>query len=126
MAYVAACLMAPLCFLINKGLLKYLGPRVVYTWGPAAEEVAKTLLPWMVGGDILVTHVTFGLLEGVYDCFTAKLHPGRAAVGSLAGHTLFGLITSTLLWQTGLLALALVTAIASHMLWNRAALRLSR
>ena len=126
MAYVAACLIAPLCFLVNKGLLKYLGPRVVYTWGPAVEETAKTLLPWLVGGDILVTHMTFGLLEGVYDCFTANVHPGRAAVGSLAGHTLFGFITSALLWQTGLLVPALAAAIAIHMLWNRAALHLSR
>lgn len=126
MAYIIACLMAALSFLINKLLLRYVGPQVVLTWGPAVEELAKTWLSWHLGADILLTHLLFGFLEGAYDWLTAGQHSGKAAALSVAGHALFGVITLSLLMLTGSIWLALAAAIVAHVAWNTIAIRLQR
>lgn len=126
MAYIIACLMAALSFLVNKLLLRYIGPEVVLTGGPVVEEIAKTWLSWLLGADILLTHFVFGLLEGGYDWLTAGQGAGKAAALSIAGHTLFGVITVSLLALTGSIWLALAAAIVAHASWNVIAIRLQR
>jgi len=124
MAYIIACLMASFSFLINKTLLKYVGPQVVLTYGPAVEEGAKTLLAWYLGADILATHVVFGVLEGGYDWLTSGRNGSKAAITSVAGHTLFGLITVAMLNLTGTVWLAVAGTIVAHVIWNTIIIRL--
>lgn len=124
MTYTIACLMAALSFLINKTLLKYVGPKVIFTYGPAVEEAAKTLLAWYLGADILATHIIFGLLEGFYDWLTVSGNGLKAAASSVAGHTLFGVITIVMIGFTGSVWLAVVGAIVAHVVWNTVIIRL--
>ncbi|HAK74710.1 MAG TPA: hypothetical protein DCP36_16290 [Sporomusaceae bacterium] len=124
MTYTIACLMAALSFLINKTLLKYVGPKVVLTYGPAVEEAAKTLLAWYLGADILATHIMFGLLGSGYDWLTSGLNGTKAAVCSVAGHTLFGVITVGMIDLTGSVWLAVSGAIVTHVIWNTVIIRL--
>ena len=126
MAYIIACLMAALSFLVNKTLVKYIGPPVVLTWGPVVEELAKTLLAWYLGADVLLTHIAFGVIEGGYDWLTGGRRSAQAALSSLAGHTLFGSITIGLLSLTGTVWLALAGAIVAHAAWNTAVIHLQR
>jgi len=124
MTYTIACLMAALSFLVNKTLLKYVGPKVIFTYGPAVEETAKTLLAWYLGADILATHIIFGLVEGGYDWLTGSRNGLKAAAGSVAGHTLFGVITVMMFGFTGAVWLAVSGAIAAHVVWNMVIIRL--
>lgn len=124
MTYTIACLMAALSFLINKTLLKYVGPKVIFTYGPAVEEAAKTLLAWYLDADILATHITFGLLEGCYDWLAGSPNGLKAAASSVAGHTLFGIITIVMIRFTGSVWLAVAGAIVAHVVWNTLIIRL--
>lgn len=124
MAYVLAGLMAMLAFLVNKFLFYRLGPAVIVTWTPAAEEALKTLSAYWLGGDIFLTHVTFGLIEGAYDVFTAR-YGWTAAAGSVVGHAVFGAVTVALAAATGSVAAALAVAVLVHLAWNRAAVLLA-
>ncbi|MCX7780292.1 MAG: hypothetical protein N2491_05130 [Negativicutes bacterium] len=120
--YVIAGLMASLSFLVNRALLRRLGPTVVITLGPAMEETAKTLLPYYLGVDIFVTHAAFGLFEATYDYVTGGKQKWAAAAASVAGHALFGFITVSVLRLSGSLPLALASACVLHIGWNVAAI----
>lgn len=125
MAYLLACLMASLSFLINKRLWKSKGPKVILTYGPAVEEGAKTILAWYLGADIFATHVGFGIIEGAYDYFTNSGTGVKAALLSISGHSLFGLITLGLLALAESVWLALAGAIIAHVAWNSIMVRLN-
>lgn len=125
MAYVLAVLMAALSFLLNRAALRFEGVKAVITWGPTLEEAVKTVPAYWLGADILLTHVVFGAIEAGYDWLTSGRH-GLAAAGlSLAGHSLFGLVTVGVLHLAGSLALALVAGMAAHLAWNVTVVRLT-
>ena len=120
MAYVIACLMASLSFLLNKALLKTVGPRSIVSFSPAVEEALKTLPAYYLSADILATHVTFGLLEAVYDWLPKRKSSDKAALFSLIGHTLFGLATIAALWLADSIWMAVAAGFACHLAWNAA------
>ena len=124
MAYVIASLMAALSFLLNRAALRYIGVNSVVTYGPVMEEGAKTLLAYWLGADIFLTHVTFGVIEAIYDMVTAR-YKVVAALLSIAGHSLFGFTTSVVLVVTGYVVFSLAAAIAIHLAWNITVIRLS-
>ncbi len=118
MAYIIGLLMAALSFLINRALLKYVGLRAIIGLGPATEETAKTMLAYYLQADILLTHVIFGLIEAVYDwaCYHGS---GRtAALLSIGGHSIFGLLTVSIFHLSGKIWLGLAGGIVIHMAWN--------
>ncbi len=125
MAYVLAVLMAALSFLLNRAALRYTGPKAVIGWGPAIEEAAKTVPAFYLGGDILLTHALFGVIEAGYDWRSSRRNGPAAAFLSVAGHSLFGALTVGTLYVTGSLALALGVAAAAHIAWNVALVRMS-
>lgn len=118
MAYIIACLMASLSFIVNRFLVKHLGPKVVISSAPAFEETAKTVLAYLLQADILMTHTVFGVIEAGYDYRNSRRHKVGAAVASVAGHTLFGMITVFILEAGGSLVLSLISAYAVHLGWN--------
>ena len=123
MAYIIACLMAALSFLINKALVKYIGIEVLISYSPAVEEASKTLLAYYLGADILVTHITFGILEAGYDYVTSPEHGRLAAVLSIGGHSLFGLLTIGGYSLMGSIWFGLLVVILTHMVWNMTIIR---
>ena len=118
MAYIIACLMASLSFIINRFLVKHIGPKVIISSAPALEEMAKTVLAYLLQADILMTHTVFGVIEAGYDYKNSKRHKVGAAIASIAGHTLFGIITVFILDASGSLMLSLLSAYAVHLGWN--------
>lgn len=126
MAYVIACLMAGLSFLLNRALLKHIGNITVISMSPAVEEMSKTLLAYYLDADIFATHVTFGLLEAVYDWYNGTKDSGKAAALSIAGHSLFGVLTLVVLKLAGSIWPALGAGLATHLAWNVTMIRLIR
>jgi len=74
-----------------------LGPRAIVLIAPGFEEALKTGLALLLGAPVLVSHVSFGLLEAVYDLTAGRDRRGSrrvaAALSGLGGHTLFGALT---------------------------------
>lgn len=124
MAYIIACLMASLSFLLNRVLLKYIGNLTIITMSPVVEEGAKTLLSFYLGADIIVTHAAFGIIEAVYDWHDAEFK-SKAAAFSIIGHSLFGLLTVGALYLSANIWLSLAVGIAAHMMWNFTVIQVS-
>ena len=118
MAYILACLMASLSFMINRRLVRSIGPNVVIGLGPLLEEAAKTLPAYLLNADILLVHVLFGLLEALYDCQQSERHKIGAALASLGGHSLFGLVSVGFLSLTGVVWVGLAGGYIVHLVWN--------
>lgn len=117
MAYIIACLMASLSFILNRLLIKIIGNITIITFSPVVEEGAKTLLPYYLGADIVVTHAVFGVLEAVYD-WQGAADKVRAATFSIIGHSLFGLVTIAGLYLAANIWLGLAGGIVMHLMWN--------
>ncbi|MDF2499516.1 MAG: hypothetical protein K0Q77_230 [Anaerosporomusa subterranea] len=115
MAYVIACLTAGTSFLLNRALVKLIGAQTIITLSPVVEEMLKTLFPYAFDADIFVTHGVFGLIEAIYDWVQTR---GRiAALLSIGGHGLFGLVT-VLTAQAAGVYIGLAAGIVTHLLWN--------
>ncbi len=125
MAYVLAGLMAALSFLLNRTALKVVGLKTVITCSPVLEEAAKSCPAFYFGADILLTHVGFGAIEAGYDWYTSRKHGTAAAILSIFGHGLFGLVTVGTLALTGQFLLALSAGMVTHVAWNVAMIRLN-
>lgn len=125
-AYVIACLMASLSFLLNRATLRVFGLQSIIFWSPVLEELVKTVPAFYLGADIWITHVGFGLIEGIYDWRTAGKNGLAAAVFSIGGHGMFGGLTVAGMHYTGSLALGLAPAILTHVAWNLTIIRLAR
>ncbi|MDD4600291.1 hypothetical protein SDC9_22931 [bioreactor metagenome] len=122
MAYIIACLMASLSFLLNRMLLKCIGNLTIITLSPVVEEMAKTLLSFYLGADVLATHIVFGLLEAVYD-WQGSQNKLKAAALSIIGHSLFGLVTVGVFYLSVNIWLGLAVGIVTHLIWNFAVLQ---
>lgn len=116
--------MAALSFIANRAALRFLGPRAVISLGPLMEEAAKTLPAFYLGADILLTHAAFGAVEACYDWLTSRRFGAKAAVLSLVGHSLFGLVTVGALALWGSVLLAAAAGLAGHLAWNVTLIRL--
>lgn len=125
MAYILACLMAALSFLLNRAALKYMGVKVIISYSPVVEEAVKTVPAFLLGADILLTHISFGILEAGYDFCVSRRHGLAAAALSIVGHSLFGLITIGVISITGSIFPGLGAGIVAHLVWNVTAVRLT-
>lgn len=125
MAYIIGCLMAGLSFSINKFLLKYIGLKIVISYSPILEELSKSICSYYLAADILVTHITFGVLEAIYDWYQSSASRGGiAAFLSIIGHTLFGGLTIVFLNLSGNIFFGIFVASCAHLLWNITLIRL--
>ncbi|MDF2874957.1 MAG: hypothetical protein K0R22_1640 [Sporomusa sp.] len=124
MEYVIAALMASLSFLINRLFMRYIGPISVISLGPVVEEAAKTLLAYYLGTAIIMVHVLFGLIEAIYDWIQDGSKHLTAPFLSIAGHSLFGIVTAGILMMTGSIWLGLSAGILLHVAYNVTVVRL--
>lgn len=123
MGYIIGVFMAALSFLLNRKLLAIVGAKTIISFSPAAEEAAKTLLPFYLGADVLASHVTFGAIEGVYHWRNSAYQGRKNAFFSLFGHALFGGLTVLFLYLTGSVWLGFAVGLAVHLLWNITVIR---
>lgn len=119
-AVISGLAAAILSYIINTKALKLLGPKAIIYVAPIIEESLKTGLAVIFGGSIIVAHMTFGIVEAIYDFFNNR--GSSAFFAGMAGalsHTLFGVITILSFRCSGSIITAMIFAIAVHMLWNR-------
>lgn len=106
---------AALAWQVNKLAGRLLGGRWVYL-APLVEETSKTTAAILFGGDILLTHLAFGAVEGFWEYFSRS--NGYAGFAAVASHTFFGFITVSGYRFFGTLTPALVGGCLSHITWN--------
>lgn len=122
--YLIACLMAATSFILNRWLWKRFGNIAVISYSPLVEELAKTLPAYFLGANIFMTHMTFGLIEAVYDWVQSNSEAKAvAALLSVVGHSAFGGITWFILSQYFNIWLAVCGGVLCHVLWNMLVVR---
>lgn len=118
MSYLIGCVVAMISFVLNRALFQRIGYKTIITYSPVVEEVCKTLPAYFIGADILVVHVTFGIIEGCYDFYQNQYTGVLAGALSIVGHFLFGLTAVVVLMLTANIYLAIVASCVFHLLWN--------
>lgn len=84
---------------------------------PLVEETSKTAAAVILGGEIFLTHLFFGVVEGFWEYYNRRngYYAGLAAVAS---HSIFGFITFSVYYFYGILAPALTAGCLAHIAWN--------
>lgn len=98
----------------------FIGENAVTYGAPVVEEISKTGLALLFGGNILFSHVVFGMVEALNDIIKNRgMLSYTAGVTSFISHAVFGIITVYAgSFFFGPIS-GIATAIAAHMLWNR-------
>jgi hypothetical protein len=107
---------AALAWQVNKLIGQWAGKRWVYL-APLVEETSKTTASVLFGGDILLTHLAFGAVEGFWEYFNRR-NGYYAGLAALASHSIFGFITFLVYHFYGTLTPALAAGILAHIAWN--------
>ncbi|MDD4238529.1 MAG: hypothetical protein PHT62_08235 [Desulfotomaculaceae bacterium] len=107
---------AALAWQVNKFLGKWAGKKWVYL-APLVEETSKTTAAVLCGGDILLTHLSFGAVEGCWEYFNRR-NGYYAGMAALASHSIFGFITLSVYRFYGILTPAMVAGCLAHIVWN--------
>ena len=119
LSLVAGLLAALLSYGLNSRALKILGDKAVTFGAPIFEEFLKTGLALLLGGSILVSHITFGVVEAIYDYYKNRGLLGTLSAGAgLLSHSIFGYITvlAPRLGKSPVLGITL--ALLAHIAWN--------
>lgn len=111
---------AALAWQVNAFLGKQPGNRKYLS--PLVEEVCKTAAAVLFAGDILLTHLFFGAVEGFWEYFNRR-NGYYAGLAALATHTVFGFITLSVYRFYDTIALALLAGFLAHIAWNHLVLK---
>lgn len=111
-------------YIINKRLLKILKPSKVSLIAPGLEELIKTFLAVYGGGNLVLVHFVFGLVEGAYDYFTARQKLLSLFLGIIT-HLFFGAVTLFFMVNTNLFV-GIILAAAGHTLYNLLIIKFAR
>lgn len=110
---------AIISYYLNNKALMLIGENAVTYGAPVIEEIFKTGLAILLSGDILFSHIIFGVAEASYDIIKNR---GRlsytAGVAGLISHTAFGAITACVSRLLKSLLLGIAAAVIIHMFWN--------
>lgn len=117
MSLVIGCLMSSVSFILNGWFIKRWGNKAFITIGPVVEEVSKTYLAWYLGAGLLLTHATFGVIEGTYDLISSR-YGAKGCILSISGHSLFGVITIVVYSISGIISAGIVVACVVHIGYN--------
>lgn len=111
---------AALAWEVNKFSGQWAGTRLIYLV-PLVEEVSKTAPAVLFGGDILLTHLSFGAVEGIWEYFNRR-NGFYAGLAALASHSVFGFITLSVYRVYAMLP-ALAAGFLAHTAWNYLVMR---
>lgn len=104
---------------LNSMTNRIFGDKAIIFGAPVFEELLKTGLALFLDCSILGSHISFGVVEAVYDFYKNRGLLGiLSALVGLLSHSIFGLITiyAYKIGKTPVLGISL--AILSHILWN--------
>lgn len=108
---------AVLAWQVNKFFLGlWAGKGWVYL-APLVEETSKTAAAVLFGGDILLTHLAFGAVEGSWEYFN-RSNGYYAGLAALASHSIFGFVTLYVYRFFDFLPPALIAGFLAHIAWN--------
>ncbi|HHU64161.1 MAG TPA: hypothetical protein GXZ32_08190 [Clostridiales bacterium] len=116
---ISVVMAAVLSYFFNKAAIKAAGNKAIVYIVPFIEEGFKTFITLALGGIVLLTHISFGIIEGIYDYFNSNEKINfTACFISVVSHSIFGVVTTlgfvlSKSWYPGLMA-----AILCHILWN--------
>ncbi|MGI9860995.1 hypothetical protein SDD30_06375 [Moorella naiadis] len=101
--------------------------------GPFVEEALKTGLALITGTSLPGVHITFGLVEGLWELGRRPMAAGPErsnltrwgpALAALGGHTFFGWLAFQAYNRTGQPGLAWAVGFLAHLAWNRGVISL--
>ncbi|MDN5332514.1 MAG: hypothetical protein PWP45_1739 [Tepidanaerobacteraceae bacterium] len=105
---------------INTKLAKYSKKGAVTFGAPVVEEILKTAVAVILGGNIVLSHLGFGAVEAL--CDAVKKGNAKAMLAGLTAilsHTILGLVT---VWTSGVLKnlpAGIFVSCILHISWNR-------
>lgn len=106
-------------YYINSKALKNFGEEAIIYWAPVFEETLKTGFALALGGGAILSHMTFGVVEAIYDVWENRgIVAYWAGFTSLASHSAFGAITQYFIHYLGNRLFGLSIAIVVHIAWN--------
>ncbi|WP_027339791.1 hypothetical protein [Halonatronum saccharophilum] len=103
-----------LAFIINRYLVFNFGNKVIVYLIPLLEEVLKSGLYYIFGSSLILTHLIFGIIEGIFDYLDSRV----AALTAVISHLLFGYITIYIWDLVGNLLVGVLVTILVHTIWN--------
>lgn len=109
---------AGLAWVINSKTVARFGTVAIFSLVPLTEEFLKTGLALVFNSPIFYSHLTFGLVEAVFDVLQPGKSQAPAGIMSIISHGFYGWLTQKLLTLTGNTWLAITLTIALHSLWN--------
>ena len=114
-------LAALLSYYINSKALKKTGEKAIIYLAPVFEELFKTGFALVFGGVVILSHVTFGAVEALYDMRENRgITAYWAGFASLVSHTVFGTITQYSIYYLGNVIFGVSIAVVAHVVWNYA------
>ncbi|PRX26496.1 hypothetical protein BX659_12087 [Orenia metallireducens] len=102
-----------LAFISNRYLVSRIGNQAIVYIIPILEESLKTVSCYIFGANLILVHLIFGIIEGIFDYFNNKI----AALLAVLSHLLFAYITLTL-WNLSNIVLAILITSLIHIGWN--------
>ncbi len=103
-----------LAFITNRYLVKKLGNKAIIFIIPLLEEIFKTGSYYFFAKNLLLVHLIFGIVEGLFDYYNSKI----AALSAILSHLTFGYIT-LLVWEISYsLLIGVFFSALVHILWN--------
>ncbi|MCK8817028.1 hypothetical protein MWH28_06535 [Natroniella sulfidigena] len=103
-----------LAFTINRQLVIKFGNETMFYLIPLVEEILKSGGFYLLGGNLVIIHLGFGIIEGIFDYLDSTL----AAILAVISHLIFGYLTLVIFEQTGELLLAILMVGLVHSYWN--------
>jgi hypothetical protein len=120
--FIAGIISAAVSIPLNRLLMNWLGNAAFVCAIPVVEETVKTVASIALHSNVVLTHVTFGIAEGLCDAWLSREPMSRktryAALSSIAAHSLFGFthLVSNRLFLSN--AVAFMSSVAMHVIWN--------
>ncbi|NLK51969.1 MAG: hypothetical protein GX295_05955 [Syntrophomonadaceae bacterium] len=119
---LAGVIAAAISWPVNSWITERGGCWGLVFWVPLLEETLKTGLARQLGGELVLAHAVFGLIEGLYELQRDR-RIGSAVI-ALGGHLFFGVMTGILwsffpYWSLAVLGVAFL-----HSVWNWIILKL--
>jgi len=106
-------------YFLNSRALKLIGDRAVVYSAPIFEETLKTGLAFLLSGSVLISHMTFGMIEAIHDFYRNQGLMGILSAGAgFLSHSLFGLITVLAPRIFKAQTSGIISAMVIHMAWN--------
>lgn len=126
--FIAGILAAIFCLFFNSFLYKLYKDKAVIYEAPFLEEFIKTYTAVLFRGDILFSHLGFGVIEGIFDFL--KDEKGKmnrtAAYFAVLSHMFFGIIVYYAVKSGYPVFAGFLISSFFHLLWNIFIYRMKR